>query len=146
MNALFTSALTIGLASFGDLDYYFPLEMHLCTAEQLLHRLAVHDPVAERELIVVRRLHSACNAYLDKRNSIRMEQQSFHYKSLLGDADWDRPVPETQRGHAIGSHYLMSSSYLTRRAPVTIKLLLMTPLAIQALIYSLHHRIDHHQI
>ncbi|KAI7975498.1 hypothetical protein EIK77_002303 [Talaromyces pinophilus] len=104
VNALFTSALTIGLASFGDLDYYFPLERHLCTAEQLLHRLAVHDRIAERELTVVRKLHSACNAYLDKRNSIRMEQQSFNYKSLLGDADWDRPVPETQRGHAIGSH------------------------------------------
>jgi hypothetical protein len=129
VNALFTSALTIGLASFGDLDYYFPLERHLCTAEQLLHRLAVHDPIAERELTVVRKLHSACNAYLDKRNSIRMEQRSFHYKSLLGDADWDRPVPVTQRGHAIGSHlshveqlsYSESPSYDQTSANDTIR-------------------------
>ncbi|KAI7975481.1 hypothetical protein EIK77_000176 [Talaromyces pinophilus] len=129
VNILFTSALTIRLASFKDLNYYFPLERHLCTVEQLLHHLTVHDPIAERELTVVRKLHSACNAYLDKQNSIQIEQQSFYYKSLLGDADWDQPIPVTQRGYAIGSHlshikqlsYSESPSYNQTSANDTIR-------------------------
>lgn len=95
-NAVFLSALILGLALFGDLDHMFPLEKNLASGQMLLRKFSDHDPVTSRETTIVERLQSACNSYLERRAQRKMERQGRLIGELFGSVH-DRGTSYTEQ-------------------------------------------------
>lgn len=83
-STLFVSGLVLGLAHFGDLDRWFPLEQ---SVERVLHLLSYfgrHDADARTTLAVMESLQGACRSYVEQRARQRMVQRSTIVGSLFG--------------------------------------------------------------
>nr|RBQ95101.1 hypothetical protein FVER53263_05735 [Fusarium verticillioides] len=75
VHSAFTAALTLGVATFADLDHVFPLRPNLETVGQLLQRFEKHDSIARYYCQVVQQLKSACDEYVEQRNTRIVEKQ-----------------------------------------------------------------------
>ncbi|KAL6412552.1 hypothetical protein AUP68_03755 [Ilyonectria robusta] len=84
INSVFASGLVLGVAAFGDFDTSFPLERSLRLAKNILHRFAVHDPVAKRHLLILEHMQGACDKYTEMRARWKMERQSNLVGGLFG--------------------------------------------------------------
>ncbi|KAH7134578.1 hypothetical protein B0J13DRAFT_597520 [Dactylonectria estremocensis] len=84
INSVFVSGLVLGVALFGDFDTSFPLERSLRLAKNILHRFAVHDPVAKRHLLILEHMQAACDMYVEMRARWKMERQSNLVGGLFG--------------------------------------------------------------
>ncbi|CVL06429.1 related to fungal specific transcription factor [Fusarium proliferatum] len=97
VHSAFTAALTLGVATFADLDHVFPLLSNLATAGQLLQRLEKHDNIARYYFQVVQQLQSACEEYVEQRNNRIVEKQSHLVGELFGRLQEKPPPPKHKR-------------------------------------------------
>ncbi|KAF4227641.1 hypothetical protein CNMCM6805_002778 [Aspergillus fumigatiaffinis] len=82
VNAIFLSALVLGVALFGDLDNVYPIANYLQLAQTLLQLFSKHDTMADKYLTVILNLHAACDVYLQKRVSYRLESFAYRLESF----------------------------------------------------------------
>jgi hypothetical protein len=83
VNAIFLSALVLGVALFGDLDNVYPITNYLQLAQDLLQLFSKHDTMADKYLTVIRNLHAACDVYVQKRGTYRLESFDPVVKELV---------------------------------------------------------------
>ncbi|KAJ9419778.1 hypothetical protein QL093DRAFT_2372798 [Fusarium oxysporum] len=98
VHSAITAALTLGLATFADLDRVFPLRANLKTAEKLLRKFELHDSIARYYRHVVEQLQSVCDEYIEQRNSRIVEKQSHLVADLFGCLNEKLPLPNTTVG------------------------------------------------
>ncbi|KAF4956909.1 hypothetical protein FGADI_3512 [Fusarium gaditjirri] len=98
VHSAFTAALTLGVATFADLDHIFPLRSNLDIAGQLLQRFEKHDSIARYYCQVTQQLQSACDEYVEQRNNRIVEKQSHLVGELFGRLQEKAPLPRTKRG------------------------------------------------
>ncbi|KAG5794313.1 hypothetical protein H9Q69_006665 [Fusarium xylarioides] len=116
VHSAFTAALTLGVATFADLDHVFPLRSNLEIAGQLLQRFEKHDRYYCQ---VVQQLQSACDEYVEQRNNRIIEKQSHLVGELFGRLQEKSPMPKQKRGN-------MNGGWADERVPA---LELQSPLA-----------------
>ncbi|KAH7171652.1 hypothetical protein DER46DRAFT_592486 [Fusarium sp. MPI-SDFR-AT-0072] len=102
VHSAFTAALTLGVATFADLDHVFPLRSNLEIAGQLLRRFEKHDSIARYYCQVVQQLRSACDEYIEQRNNRIIEKQSHLVGELFGRLQEKVPLPRHKRGRMEG--------------------------------------------
>ncbi|GKU07429.1 unnamed protein product [Fusarium langsethiae] len=102
VHSAFTAALTLGVATFADLDHVFPLRSILDIAGQLLQRFEKHDSIARYYCQVVQHLQSACDEYIEQRNNRIIEKQSHLVGELFGRLQEKAPLPRNKRGRMAG--------------------------------------------
>ncbi|KAF9775986.1 hypothetical protein IL306_005874 [Fusarium sp. DS 682] len=83
VHSAFTAALTLGVATFADLDHVFPLRSNL--------------------EIVVQQLQSACDEYFEQRNNRIIEKQSHLVGELFGRLQEKVPLPRHKRERMDGA-------------------------------------------
>lgn len=84
-NAIFLSALVIGLAIFGDYDKTFPLLSSLEQSKVVLGQLAKHDPSARRYFIITSYLQQASVEHTRRRDEQQTRRRQQGIQSLFGD-------------------------------------------------------------
>ncbi|EMT72310.1 hypothetical protein NOF04DRAFT_18067 [Fusarium oxysporum II5] len=94
VHSAFTAALTLGVATFADLDHVFPLRSNLVTVGQLLQRFEKHDSIARYYCQVVQQLQSVCEEYVEQRNNRIVEKQSHLVGELFGRLQEKAPLPK----------------------------------------------------
>ncbi|EWY97377.1 hypothetical protein FOYG_02225 [Fusarium oxysporum NRRL 32931] len=102
VNSAFTAALTLGAATFADLDHVFPLRSNLDTVGQLLQRFEKHDSIARYYCQVVQQLQSACEEYAEQRNNRIVEKQNHLVGELFGRLQEKAPLPKYKNGRMDG--------------------------------------------
>ncbi|KAF5566709.1 fungal specific transcription factor [Fusarium phyllophilum] len=102
VHSAFTAALTLGVATFADLDHVFPLRLNLDTAGRLLQSFEKHDSIARYYCQVVQQLQSACDEYVEQRNNRIIEKQSHLVGELLGRLQEKPPMPKQKLGNMNG--------------------------------------------
>ncbi|KAF5625206.1 fungal specific transcription factor [Fusarium sp. NRRL 25303] len=98
VHSAFTAALTLGVATFADLDHVFPLLSNLATAGLLLQRFEKHDNIARYYCQVVQQLQAACEEYVEQRNNRIIEKQSHLVGELFGRLQEKPALPKHKRG------------------------------------------------
>ncbi|CEI66256.1 hypothetical protein FVEN_g4351 [Fusarium venenatum] len=98
VHSTITAALTLGLATFADLDQVFPLRGNLKTADKLLKKFELHDDIARYYRQVLEQLQSVCNEYIEQRNSRIVKQKSHLVTDLFGCLNEEVPLPSTTFG------------------------------------------------
>lgn len=94
--------MTLGAATFADLDHVFPLRSNLDTVGQLLQRLEKHDSIARYYCQVVQQLQSACEEYVEQRNNRIVEKQNHLVGELFGRLQENAPLPKYKSGRMDG--------------------------------------------
>ena len=85
INSVFISALSIGLAFFGDYDRHgWPLEKTITQAIAVLRHFGVHNPQSARYQQITESLLSAANQYKSQRNNNMMHFKSQHVSDVFG--------------------------------------------------------------
>ncbi|EYB31030.1 hypothetical protein FG05_02368 [Fusarium graminearum] len=102
VHATMTAALTLGLATFADLDRVFPLRANLKIADKLLQKFELHDGIARYYHQVVEQLQSVCSEYIELRNSRIVEQKSHLVSDLFGCLSEETQLPNTTDGKKSG--------------------------------------------
>ncbi|VTO83333.1 unnamed protein product [Fusarium graminearum] len=102
VHATMTAALTLGLATFADLDRVFPLRANLKIADKLLQKFELHDGIARYYRQVVEKLQSVCTEYIEQRNSRIVEQKSHLVSDLFGCLSEETQLPNTTGGKKSG--------------------------------------------
>ncbi|KPI34688.1 uncharacterized protein AB675_46 [Cyphellophora attinorum] len=117
VNSVFFSALTIGFAVFGDLDYEWPLMRYLGLARTILLQLAIHDSVAQEQVEVVTALQKACDNFLCRRSHRGLESCTSKSSNIFGNirerwqmADCSPMTNSTIRDH---TGPMLSSDYVS---------------------------------
>ncbi|RGP66112.1 hypothetical protein FSPOR_6938 [Fusarium sporotrichioides] len=98
VHSTINAALTLGLATFADLDQVFPLRANLKTADKLLQKFQLHDGIARYYRQVVEQLQSVCSEYIDQRNSRMVEHKSRLVSDIFGCLNEETPLPNTKGG------------------------------------------------
>ncbi|KAF5671910.1 fungal specific transcription factor [Fusarium denticulatum] len=98
VHSAFTAALTLGVATFVDLDHVFPLQSNLKIVGRLLQRFEKHDSIARYYCLVVQQLQSACDEYVDQRKNRIIEKQSHLVGELFGRLQEETTLPRQKRG------------------------------------------------
>ncbi|KAL2862783.1 fungal specific transcription factor domain-containing protein [Aspergillus lucknowensis] len=83
VNSIFLSGLVLGVAFFGDLDNVYPIADYLQLAQKLLQLFSEHDTMADKYLTVIRNFHAACDVYMRKRHTYRLESFGPVIKDLF---------------------------------------------------------------
>ncbi|CAG9989099.1 unnamed protein product [Clonostachys byssicola] len=83
VNSLFLSALVLGLAELGGLDHTLPVRRCLTDAQRLLSRFSSHDAVAQRDILIVKRLHNTCITQAENRTQRTMAKNSERFGGLF---------------------------------------------------------------
>jgi hypothetical protein len=99
VHSAFTAALTLGVATFADLDHVFPLRPNLETVGQLLQKFEKHDSIARYYCQVVQQLKSACDEYVEQRNTRIVEKQ---VGDLFGRLQEKTSLSRHERGRTNG--------------------------------------------
>ncbi|KAF5622723.1 fungal specific transcription factor factor [Fusarium tjaetaba] len=97
VHSAFTAALTLGVATFADLDQVFPLRSNLEIVRRLLQRFEKHDSIARYYWQVVQQLQSVCDEYVEQRNNRIVEKQSHLVGELFGRLQEKTPLPTHNR-------------------------------------------------
>lgn len=84
-NALFVSALIVGLAMFGDYDKSFPLMSSLEQAKVVLGKLAKHDPSGRRYFMITTYLQQAALEHIRRRDERQNQRRRKGIESIFGD-------------------------------------------------------------
>jgi hypothetical protein len=85
--AMFYVALSLGLATFGNLDTIFPLQENIQIASELLKKFGNHDWLAERYAIIVSQMQAACNIYVQNRTKTVTCAYRNRVQMLFGSLD-----------------------------------------------------------
>jgi len=86
INSVFMSALSLGLAYFGDYDCQgWPLDRALTQATTVLRYFASRNPQAARYLQIIEMLWDAASKYKRYRNDDMLQSQSQRVSNLFGD-------------------------------------------------------------
>lgn len=84
-NAIFVSALIVGLAMFGDYDKSFPLLSSLEQAKVVLGKLAKHDPSGRRYFMITTYLQQAALEHIRRRDERQNQRRRRGIESIFGD-------------------------------------------------------------
>ena len=95
--AMFYVALSLGLATFGNLDTIFPLQENIQIAFELLMKFGKHDWLAERYAIIVSQMQAACNIYVQNRSKTVTCAYRNRVQMLFGSLDLGK---NTRQDHA----------------------------------------------
>ncbi|KAK8923240.1 Filamentous growth regulator 27 [Metarhizium anisopliae] len=101
VDAAFHSALTVGLAHFGDLHLVFPLAKHLDLAHSILSAFA-DDPVASRNAAIVTFLMEVCQLHIERRHAANMDLECEAIGKLFGQIDHPREQTDPGRPEDAG--------------------------------------------
>lgn len=84
VNLVFTAALTLGVASFADLDRMFPLGKCMSVSQDLLGYFQDHDGLAKFYRAVIKDLQQAHDEYLERRSRRMMELREDMIRRVFG--------------------------------------------------------------
>jgi hypothetical protein len=126
VNSAFTAALTLGAATFADLDHVFPLRSNLDTVGQLLQRFEKHDSIARYYCQVVQQLQSACEEYVEQRNNRIVEKQSHLVGELFGRLQEKAPLPKYKNGRMDGGWTDESVTSQGLQSPLALSTICLT--------------------
>lgn len=87
VHLVFFSALTLGIAVFGNLDSIFPVRESLQLACELLRLFCAHDRVSSRYLAIVEHLQCACATHLERRSQDTLCRKRRRTEELFGEVD-----------------------------------------------------------
>ena len=83
VNCLFSAALVLGLAHFGDLDHTFQLDRYLGIACSLLDQFK-HDSLAQQYARTIEQLMVVCRLHVERRFAKQLARYDFAVASLFG--------------------------------------------------------------
>lgn len=85
--AMFYVALSLGLATFGNLDTIFPLQENIQIAFEVLMKFGKHDWLAKRYSVIVSQMQAACKIYIQNRSKTITCAHRNRVQMLFGSLD-----------------------------------------------------------